>query len=100
VKAVAADFREGDLTPRQRALCEFAYKATVDLPAMDEGDVQSLREVGLSDAGVLDTVLVTAFFNYINRVVDAIGLELEPYEDPLELVAHVSAATTREETAS
>ena len=86
---MASDFREGNLTPRQHALCEFAEKVTLELAAMQQEDVGALRKVGLDDGAILDAVLVISFFNYINRVVDAIGLELEPYEDPLELVAHV-----------
>jgi alkylhydroperoxidase family enzyme len=41
-------------------------------------DCQLLREAGLSDRDILDAVEVISYFNYINRVADALGVDLEP----------------------
>ncbi len=41
-------------------------------------DVDELRALGLDDAAIHDAVQVVAYFNYINRVVDAVGIENEP----------------------
>jgi alkylhydroperoxidase family enzyme len=41
-------------------------------------DVETLRKHGLSDRDILDAVEVTAYFNYINRVADALGIDPEP----------------------
>jgi alkylhydroperoxidase family enzyme len=46
--------------------------------ATREQDVESLRRHGLSDRDILDGVQVIAYFNYINRVADALGVEPEP----------------------
>ena len=46
--------------------------------AMTEGDVKRLRDLGLSDRAVSDATQVIAFFNYINRVGDGLGVDLEP----------------------
>ena len=61
-----------------RALCEFAVKLTLEPASVDASDVQRLREHGWSDSAVHDAIQVIAYFNYINRVADAIGIEDEP----------------------
>jgi alkylhydroperoxidase family enzyme len=43
-----------------------------------EDDIERLRGAGLSDAAVHDAIQVIAYFNYINRVADAVGIEGEP----------------------
>lgn len=45
---------------------------------MSREDVEQLRAEGLSDRSILDAVEVIAYFNYINRVADALGIEPEP----------------------
>lgn len=49
---------------------------------MDEADVSDLRAVGLDDVAIHDAVQVIAYFNYINRVADAVDVELEPEYPP------------------
>ena len=49
---------------------------------MTEGDVNRLRDLGLSDRAVTDATQVIAFFNYINRVGDGLGVDLEPGMKP------------------
>lgn len=46
---------------------------------MDEADVLALRDVGLSDPAVHDAAQVVSYFNYINRVADALGVEVETF---------------------
>ena len=45
---------------------------------MTEPDLQPLRAAGLTDRGILDLVEVASYFNYINRVADALGIDPEP----------------------
>jgi alkylhydroperoxidase family enzyme len=45
---------------------------------MDETQIESLREQGWSDAAIHDAIQVIAYFNYINRVAEAVGIEGEP----------------------
>ena len=46
---------------------------------MSEADVRKLREAGFTDRGIHDAVQVVAYFNYINRVADALGVEQEEF---------------------
>ena len=78
VSEVKEDFRRAALTPVQRALCEFAEKLSVRPGEMNRADLEALRSSGLSDRAILDAVQVIAYFNYINRVADALGVDREP----------------------
>lgn len=73
-----ADFRAAALSPIDRAMCEFAVKLTRSPSGVSRADIDSLRALGLSDRAINDAVQVVAFFNYINRVADGLGVDLEP----------------------
>ena len=72
------DYHTAALTGRQRALCDYAAKLTRSPSAMTEQDLEPLRAAGLTDRGILDLVEVASYFNYINRVADALGIDPEP----------------------
>ena len=82
IEAVQRDWRGADLEPLERALCAYAEKLTREPWAMQRADVESLRAAGLDDAGVHEAVQVIAYFNYINRVADALHIDLEPGMPP------------------
>lgn len=63
---------------RLAALLAVAVKLTRQPEAMVESDVATLRAIGLRDAGVHDAVAVTAYFNFVNRMAQGLGIELEP----------------------
>lgn len=46
---------------------------------MEIGDVQALRQAGFDDRDIVDANQVTSYFNYVNRVADGLGVELEPH---------------------
>ena len=64
--------------PRLRALCLFATKLTREPASVGKADVDALRAHDLDDAAIHDAIQVIAYFNYINRVADAVGIEDEP----------------------
>ena len=66
------------MSPRERALCEFADKLTRHPSRSTAEDCQRLRREGLDDRDILDAVEVIAYFNYINRVADGLGVDPEP----------------------
>ena len=78
----AHDYREAGLEHRVRALCDFAVKVTVDPAKVSRADIDALREQGWSDAAIHDALQVVSYFNYINRIADAVGIDDEPEWGP------------------
>jgi uncharacterized peroxidase-related enzyme len=75
---VAHDYRRADLEPRVRALCDFAVRLTREPASVSQEAIDGLRAQGWSDPAIHDAIQVIAFFNYINRVADAVGIGPEP----------------------
>ena len=65
------NYRVADLSPRQRAMLDFAVKLTERPHEILEGDRQGLRDAGFSDRDIWDIASVAAFFNMTNRVAAA-----------------------------
>jgi alkylhydroperoxidase family enzyme len=79
-------------SPRERALAGFAHVLTEVPWALTADDITHLRKVDISEEGIEQAILVTAFFNYYPRVADATGIEFD-YESPLP---RITVDTTRE----
>ena len=71
------DYREADLDPADRALCDYAVKLTLAPGDMDAVDVERLRGHGFDDAQITIATQVISYFNYINRVADGLGVDDE-----------------------
>ncbi len=82
VHALVRDWRTAPLEPVDRALCEFAARLTHHQHDMRPTDLDALRAHGLDDRGIHDAVQVIGYFNYITRVADALGVELEEFIQP------------------
>ena len=61
-----------------REMLDYAMKLSVAPSSVTLDDVEQLRQVGFEDSAVLDICQVTAYFNYVNRLADGLGVELEP----------------------
>ena len=68
------DYREADLDERDRAMLDFAVAMTRAAWKMSSADTERLRAVGFDDRAILQITMIAAFFNYINRVADALGV--------------------------
>jgi uncharacterized peroxidase-related enzyme len=77
-EALALDHRHAKLSPRERALVDFARKLTRDSGSVGETDRVALRAVGLSDADIWAAAEVAAFFNMSNRMASAVGMVPNP----------------------
>jgi len=73
---MAMNWRAAALSPRQRAMLEFAVKLTETPAKMVEEDRQALRAVGFSDRDIWDIAATVAFFNMSNRL--AAGIDMRP----------------------
>ena len=78
MERIKRDYTKASLADRERALCDYAKKLTEAPGNMDADDLAPLRAAGLADKDIHDAVQVISYFNYINRVADALGTDLEP----------------------
>ena len=94
---VGHGYREAGLTPKQVAMLEFAEFLTVSPSSVTRENVQELRNAGWTDEDVIDIVHITAYFNYMVRVADGLGIELqedqgwEPNAEKLEFKGETAA---------
>ncbi len=58
-------------------MLDYAVKLTLEPGRVGEGDVERLREVGFEHAAILDICQVVSYYNYVNRMADGLGVELE-----------------------
>jgi len=71
---VAVNYRKADITPRQRAMLDFALKVCQVSHEVDEADFAALRAHGFSDEDAWDIAAITAFFGLSNRMANTIGM--------------------------
>ena len=64
------------------AVLDFAVKLTQTPGDMKPSDVETLRQQGFTDLAIHDVVQVASYFNYINRIADGLGVDLEPEMGP------------------
>jgi uncharacterized peroxidase-related enzyme len=72
---VAVNWRKADITPRQRAMLEFAMKVCQRSGEVNDGDFAALREHGFDDEDAWDIAAITAFFGMSNRMANATGMK-------------------------
>ena len=77
VEQIKTDYAKARLSDVDRALCDHANKLTRTPAAVTQADIDRLRELGLSDRAINDATQVISFFNYINRIADGLGVDLE-----------------------
>ena len=68
-----------DIDETTKAILEFAVKVTKVAPTITPADLDHLRGYGLTDEALFAIVEIVGFFNYINRIADAFGIELDDF---------------------
>ena len=71
---VAGNYRKADITPRQRAMLDFAMKVSQQAQSVDEADSVPLRDHGFSDDDIWDIAAISAFFGMSNRLANFTSL--------------------------
>ena len=72
--AIRDDYRSAPIADADRAMLEYAVKITRDATTIGPADHERLRAAGFDDVGILQITLIASWFNYINRVADALGV--------------------------
>jgi uncharacterized peroxidase-related enzyme len=71
---ISANYRHADLTPRQRAMLDFAVKVTTSSATIETSDLEAMRAHGFTDSDIWDIGAVAAFFNLSNRMANLAGM--------------------------
>ena len=74
VEALQKDYKSAPITEQDRAMIDYVVKLTKDATQCSPADHVALRTVGFDDRGILQITLIASWFNYINRVADALGV--------------------------
>jgi uncharacterized peroxidase-related enzyme len=74
VEAIRRDFRAAPLSVQDRTMLEYVEKITRDATLVGREDHDRLRAAGFDDKGIVQITLIASWFNYINRVADALGV--------------------------
>jgi uncharacterized peroxidase-related enzyme len=77
VQALQKDYNTAPISRQDRVMLDFVIKLTRDATKVRPEDHEKLRDAGFDDVGILQITLIASWFNYINRVADALGVGRE-----------------------
>jgi uncharacterized peroxidase-related enzyme len=76
-RALRDDYENAKLSTANRTMLDYVIKLTKDATRVSPDDHVRLREAGFDDTAILQITLIASWFNYINRVADALGIGRE-----------------------
>ena len=71
------DYNKADITEKEKEMLNYAEKLTKKPSSIIKADIERLKDKGLIEKDILDLNQVVAYFNYVNRLADGLGIELE-----------------------
>jgi uncharacterized peroxidase-related enzyme len=74
VAALENDYHEAPISEQEKVMLDYVVQVTRDATRISPADHDRLRSVGFDDKGILQITLIASWFNYINRVADALGV--------------------------
>ncbi len=74
VQALREDYTRAPISEQDRVMLDYVVKLTKDATQVSRDDHERLRAAGFDDRGILQITLIASWFNYINRVADALGV--------------------------
>ena len=74
VVALEDDYRKAPISEQEKVMLDYVVQITRDATRISPADHERLRAVGFDDKGILQITLIASWFNYINRVADALGV--------------------------
>lgn len=74
MEALRRDHRTAPVTDAEHVMLEHVDRMTRDATALGPADLERLRSAGFDDRAILQITLIAGWFNYINRVADALGV--------------------------
>ena len=77
VEALQKDYTTAPISAQDRAMIDYVVQLTKDATKVQKTDIEALRRAAFDDRGILQITLIASWFNYINRVADALGVGRE-----------------------
>jgi len=77
VDALEKDYTTAPISAQERVMLDYVVKITKDATKLWNADHERLRAAGFDDKAILQITLIASWFNYINRVADALGVGRE-----------------------
>ena len=77
IEALQKDYTTAAITEQERVMIDYVVKLTKDATKVWKDDHERLRAAGFDDRAILQITLIASWFNYINRVADALGVGRE-----------------------
>ena len=77
IAALTSDYSEAELSAADQAMLDYAAKLTKIPSDIEEADARALRGSGFDDRAIHDICAITAYFAFVNRIADGLGVELE-----------------------
>ena len=77
VAALEKDYTTAPISAQDRVMLDYVIKLTKDATKVWKDDIEGLGKAGFDDQGILQITLIASWFNYINRVADALGVGRE-----------------------
>jgi uncharacterized peroxidase-related enzyme len=77
IEALKQDYTTAPISDQERVMVDYVVKVTKDATMVSKDDHERLRAAGFDDKAILQITLIASWFNYINRVADALGVGRE-----------------------
>lgn len=77
VQQIKQNYKEADLTEKERVILNYAVKLTQEPSAVKDEDVNLLKDLGCTDLEILDICQIASYFNFVNRMAEGLGVKLE-----------------------
>ncbi len=77
VRGLEEDYKSAPISEQDRLMLDYVVQVTKDATRISPADHERLRAVGFDDRAILQITLIASWFNYINRVADALGVGRE-----------------------
>jgi uncharacterized peroxidase-related enzyme len=74
VRALESDYKTAPISEQERIMLDYVVQISHDATRISPADHERLRSVGFDDKAILQITLIASWFNYINRVADALGV--------------------------
>lgn len=78
IDTLARDYRDADLSTSDRAMLDYVRTVSLEPARIRGSDIETLRAAGFDDRAIHDICAIAAYFAFVNRIADGLGVELEP----------------------